>query len=507
MSYRMRVSEIDASSIVSSNTDEIGAMVINSSKGVYKYCQSEADVINTFGNPSADYPEVFEAIAFARTAPVHVRAAIHSDALYGGVDVAISGITGFGTGRDISTFTFDTYPDLSHVFFAASPYADDLRAKVTYVSGKKFTLDLYKIVSTGYQLINTYNYSLIREKDNFGKSLYIFDVFNENIYVTPKVNTNFTFTNYNLSGLTANFSGGSRGTSPTVGDYTTAWNTFQAKAKYPAKIFMDVNGNSTATVNTLIQTYQPYGHGISVVPMGNTASQAVTYRQGLGLDSNNMSLYTNWAKIRDDYNNSFAWISDAGSVGKKYAYMQDVYDAEAPAGIDETRQYPHGGQLNSWTYIEVEQSYTDADLQTLDEAQINPIIKDDVYGRMIWGNKTMQAALSSTSFVGTRRLYNNIIKAGITQILPPQQFRIIDDAHMRKARLLFNNYLEPIQSLGYLNDFYVVCDDTNNTGITKNERRFVVDVYLQATPDAEFISFNLSYVGSNVTITELINGQ
>lgn len=503
----MRVNEIDISPIVSSNTDEIGAMVINSSKGVYRYCQSEKDVIETFGNPSAEYPEVFEAIAFCRTAPCHVRAAIHSDALYGGIDVSISGVAGFTSGRNIDTFSFDTYPDLSHVFFAASPYADDLYAKITFVSGKKFTLDLYKIVSTGYQLITTYNYSLIREKDNFGKSLYIFDVFENNVYVTPKVNTNFTYTNYNLSGLTATFTGGSRGTSPTVGDYTTAWNTFQAKAKYPAKIFMDVNGNSTVTVNNVIQTYQPYGHGASIVPMGNDATEAKAYRQSLGLDSSNMSLYTNWAKIRDDYNNSYAWISDIGSVGKKYAYMQDVYDAEAPAGPDERREYPHGGQLNSWTYIEVEQSYTDADLQLLDEAQINPIIKDDVYGRMIFGNKTLQASLSSTSFVGTRRLYNNIIKAITTQVLPPQQFRINDATHRNKARILTNNYLEPIQTLGYLNDFYVVCDETNNTGTTMNERKFILDVYLQPTPDAEFLVLNLVYVGQTTQIQELINGQ
>jgi phage tail sheath protein FI len=382
-----------------------------------------------------------------------------------------------------------------------------LRAKVTFVSGKKFILDLYRIVSTGYSLINTYSYSLIREKDNFGKSLYIFDVFDENIYVTPKVNTTFAYTNYNLSGLTADFAGGYRGTSPTTGDYTTAWNTFQARSKYPAKIFMDCNGNSASTINTIIQTYQPYGHGISVVPMGNDATEAVTYRQGLGLDSSNVSLYTNWARIRDDYNDSFAWISDAGSIGKKYAYMQDVYDAEAPAGPDEKRQFSHGGQLNSWTYIEVEQSYTDADLQALDEAQINPVIKDETYGRMIYGNKTMQAALSSTSFIGTRRLYNNIIKAIITQVLPLQQFKINDTAHQNKAKLLCNNYLEPIQSLGYLNDFYVVCDDTNNTPITLNEHKFIMTTYLQATPDSEFIELNAVFVGNNVTISQLINGQ
>lgn len=119
----------------------------------------------------------------------------------------------------------------------------------------------------------------------------------------------------------------------------------------------------------------------------------------------------------------------------------------------------------------------------------------------------MQSTLSSTSFIGTRRLYNNILKAVTTQIVPPQMFRINDDAHRRKARLLTNNYLEPIQALGYLNDYYVVCDLTNNTPETLNERKFILSIYLQATPDTEFYVVNAVYVGNSVEIQEIINGQ
>jgi len=508
MSYRQRVNEIDISPFVNNSNTETGAMVINASKGVYGLCQTETDVLNIFGKPSAEYPEVFEAIAFCRKSPIHVFAALHSDALYGGIDVSISGVAGFVSGRDISTFDFSAFPTLSHVFFAASPYTDDLTGKITYVSGKKFKLDLYKKLSTGNSYIATYNYSLIREKDGFGKSLYWEDVFNNNIYVTPKVNTSFVYTNYNLSGLVStDFSGGSRGTSPTTGDYTTAWQNFQNKTKYPVKIFMDVNGNSISTINTIIQTYQPYAHGISTVPMGNTASQAKVLRQAGGLDSSNVSLYTNWAKIRDDYNDSFAWISDVGSIGGKYALMVDVYDAEAPAGIDETKGNKHGGQLNSWTYMESEQDYSDADLQLLDESQINPIVQDQVYGRMIYGNKTLQASQSSTSFVGTRRLYNYIINGITTQILRKQEFKINDVPHRNTARILVEDFLNPIAARGYLNDYYVVCDLNNNTPQSLNARQFVIDVYLQANPDSEFIVANLIFVGNNVQISTIVQGQ
>jgi hypothetical protein len=507
MSYRQIVNEIDLSSFVTTSTNETGAMVIKSSKGLYKYCTSEADVLTAFGKPSADYPEVFEALSFCRKAPAHIFSAIGTGALYGGIDVSISGVAGFTAGRDIATFDFASYPTLSHVFFAKSPYADDLAGKITYVSGKKFKLTLYKILSTGNSSITTYNYSLIKEKDGFGKSLYYGDVFRDNDYVQILVNSDFVYTNYNISGVTAIFAGGTRGAAPVKGDYTSKWQNFAYKTKYPAKIFMDCNGEHAVTLNTLIQTYQPYAHGISTVPMGNSAADAVTYRQGLSLDTSNVSIYTNWVEIVDDYNNSYAWISDIGSVGGKYALMSDVYDAEAPSGIDELKGQRHGGQLTSWSYIQAENDYNDTELQNLNEAQINPIIIDPNYGRMIYGNRTLQVTNSSLSFVGTRRMYNYIINIILTQILKQQEFRMNDAAHRDKARSLTDNVLLPIKNAGYLNDYYVVCDTTNNTTTTMDQRQFILTVYLQPTPDSEFTILNMVYLGQSVDISLLVSGN
>lgn len=504
MSYRQRVIQTDKSFFVNASNDETGGMVVKSRKGSSTpvLCQSERDVLLYFGNPSSTYPNVFEALAFTRIAPCWVTSAIHSDALYGGIDISLSGVTGFGIGRDISTFDFSSYPTLSHVFFASSPYQDDLAVQIAYAgTGKRFKLTLYQVLTTGNSYITEYNYSLDVEKDAFGASLYIFDVFDNNPYLIPKVNTSFVSTGYTVSGVTTYLSGGSRGTDPTTSDYTTAWNNFQYANKYPVKIFMDVEGNSTATINTIIQTYQPYAHGISVIPKGNDAQEAKTYRQSLGLDTSNVSLYTNWARIQDDYNNSSAWISNVGSVGKRFAYMADTYDADSPAGVNENN---HGGQLNDWKVIEVENSYSDkdtgSDLQTLDEAQINPIIFDEVYGLMIYGDKTLQVTNSSLSFIGHRRLYNYIINIITKQILRQQEFKLNDPAHRLKATTLINSFMEPIKIAGWLRDYYVDCSKDNNGDDVLNARKFVVDVYVKVTPNSQFVLLNMIYLPQQATI-------
>ncbi len=495
MSYRSKTQERDYSGFVQPNISEIGAMVIKAPKGKKTpvLCTSEEDILREFGAPSSSYPDIFEAIAFCSVAPCYISAPYHSDALFGGMDVQISGVAGFGTGRNIDTFNFDAFPDVSHAFFATSPYVDNLVGKITYISGKKFKLDLYKSSSVGNELLNSYVYSLNIEKDAFGQSLYIMDVFDNNYYVIPKVNPNFTGTAYNLSGLTANFSGGTRGSEIDSADVLAGWDNFKYANKYPVRIMMDTRGDSAVTVNNLIQTYQPYAQGICAIPMGKDASEAVTFRQGLGIDSDDIGFYTNWAKIKDNYNNSFAWISNIGSVGKKFAKMADIFDSGSPAGIDENG---HGGQLSDWEVIEVEYDYTDSDfnseLELLDDAQINPIIKDINYGLMIYGDKTSQVTLSDTSYVGTRRVYKYIMKNIAEQVLRLQEFKNNDIPHRRTAKVKTEAILRPVRREGGISDFRVVCDASNNTADVLNQRQFLLDVYVIAMANSQEVKLRFT---------------
>lgn len=506
MSYRNQTQERDYSGFVQPNIAEIGGMVIKAPKGKNTpvLCTSEADILREYGNPSALYPDIFEAIAFTSVAPCWVVAPYHSDALFGGMDVKISGVNAFGTGRDITTFDFASYPDVSHAFFTTSPYADNLAGKITYISGKKFRLELFTVTTRGNLPLTSYTYSLDREKDNFGQSLYIEDVFDNNVYVIPKVNTAFAGTAYNLSGLTANFSGGTRGSDIDSADILSGWNNFRYVNKYPLNIIMDVRGDSAVTVNNLIQTYQTNAHGITVVPMGNDASEAKTFREGLGIDSDDISLYTNWAKIKDNYNNSFAWISHIGSVGKKFAKMYDVYDSGSPAGIDENG---HGGQIADWEVIEVENDYTDSDvnseLELLDDAQINPIIKDPAYGLMCYGDKTMQVSLSDTSFIGTRRVYKYLIKNIQEQVLRLQEFKNNDASHRLSARVKAEAIINPVVRDNGIYDAKVVCDTSNNTADVLNQREFILDVYVIAQANSQKVLLRFTRLPQGTINVEL----
>jgi len=593
---RISIIERDLAGFTNSVIDHKGAMVVKSAKGknTPMLLQSENDVLQMLGTPSAQYPDVFEALAYIKYSPLWVVCAIGKNALYGGVDVLANNVIPFEIGR-LDTFLFTAVPTkatetlatgdgsttefsgtlanipvvyptqfklflnttqisitvsdtgiisgstvsgtinfttgaysltfttapangvaikcnyvysddksntISHSIITTSPHVDDLACIVDYITGSQFELQLYRKTQLGYSLIQTYKYSLIQEKDYFGRSLYYMDVFNDNPYVQIKVNSSFTGT-YTLN-ITSpiDFAGGSRGDEPEASDYQACWDYFKYANKYPARLFIDTTGNNAEYIKTIITQYQTFSFGITVVPIGKTPTQAITYVSELGISTDKIAIYHNWAKIKDNYNNSFAWVSLAGSIGGKFAQMIDRYLADSPAGINEDGKY--GGQLQDWTVIELENDFTENDLINYYNAKINPIIFDPVYGIMVYGDQTLSPVWTDTSYIGARRVYDYILEIVSKQILRKQEFKVNDQIHRLMAKVQTENFIEPIKQAGWIRDYLVVCDETNNNDIALQNREFILDLYIQIMPNSQWIKLRLTRVGQTVNINELI---
>lgn len=394
---------------------------------------------------------------------------------------------------------------VSHCVFSVGPQvSDDLAIDLKATSGDNFDLTLYQIVDGVDNYIGEYSYSLTRETDNFGKSIYYEDVFKEDPYITVVKNDDYTLSgSYSVDVSSVDFAGGSK-VEAESSDITTAWNYFQSANKYKTKNFMDVLGGYGTTINTLITSYQDYAHGLTILPYGTTASTAETVRDGLSLNSDNVSIYMNWTKIEDPYNDSYSWISNIGSIGKKYAMMNDIYDSGSPAGIDEDN---HGGLLDDWKYDDIEQDFSSSELQTLDEAQINPVIWDDDYGVMVYGDKTSQVSLSDVSFVGHRRMYNYILEKIINNVLKKQVFKNNDILHRTRAKAMIDDFIRStVFAVGAIREWKTVCDTTNNTNAILDQRKFIVDLYIKVQPNSQTVLLKLSRVGQNVVIADLISG-
>jgi hypothetical protein len=405
-------------------------------------------------------------------------------------------------------FTKDIKSETCFSIFTVSPFDDTLEKysiTVTKVANadKQYRAILYLDSSQGgSSTVGDYTFSLDKQKVN-GKSIYYEDVFDNDDYIAIYVNSSYMGVCNPVSTTPVYLTGGNRGTDPLASDYLEAWNRFRKRNLYPIKTFMDVYGTSASTLANLIEQYHPYAFGITCVPYDYTVDAAVQFRTDLGLDFDGLALYTNWMKISDNYNNTFAWTSGVGKIGVKYGQMAGFFDGLAPAGTDENGI---GGQINGlrFTIIELERDYTDFELQVLDEAQINPIIKDSTMV-MAYGDKTLQVATSDTSFIPHRRLLNYITDNISTKILKQQIFKLNDSFHRLLAKTQSDILMSPILNLNLLRDFLVVCDESNNTDAILSQRKFVLDVYVKVTPFSEFVQLRITRLPQNAIISEFIS--
>lgn len=518
-SWRLNVREIDKSSTVQGEAGGVGAMVIDAPKGpkepVYFSVGQEQRIIDIFGTPSVNYPEIYEAIQFNYQDALYICAPWNMDSgtpLLGGVLIHQGGVTPLASGLDPST-GLDSYSfnssDEYFVLTSKSPSDDWLGVQVTFNSTSEFfTISLYKTDDGGttYTKINDYTVStVLNQKDGFGKNIYIEEVFEDNDYLQASVNSDADPTNgFTDVTTTVMFAGGDRGEPITASDRVTSWNYFQKNSMYPVDIFMDTSTETSivTTFDTLRNTYQKYSSYLLPLPSGENATTAISTKQGLGVNNRGLAFYWNHLKVQDVYNNSSFWTTGIGKIGAKFSQMQNIYNGGAPAWIDENG---HGGQLGSGI-LETEYDPTESELEQLDDAGINALKFYPGYGTMITSHRTAQSPnnLSDTSWIAHSRLFDYIISNVLSQVLVYQIVKLNDDYHRQIAITKGNQLVDPILAEGLLRDYAIQCDRNNNDDTALANRQFVYTLALKVTPYSETIIFNFVNVGQTTEVTEVL---
>lgn len=391
----------------------------------------------------------------------------------------------------------DLSADVSHSIFTASPFDDDfekyaVEVQKTDTGNQTYKLTLYKKDRGVFNVVSGYQdkeYSLEEITVN-GASLYYADVFDNDDYIQVVVNPDFVGSADPVKAV-VELTGGKRGDDPTTIDYTTAWDRFKNPNLFKVKNFMDFSGAHAQSIRNIRDNYQTQAFAILVTPVGSEAkNNAIQYRDGLGFDWDQGSLYTNSQLIEDPYSGKRVWLTMAGKVGIKHAQMADVYDGLPPAGPDEEGR---GGQLqDGFKIVRLAKDYNDFEQAELDQAQINPVLKDPGFGYMISGNRTLKIADDDTSYIHSRKLENTIIDVVVTKILSRKRFKLNNQANRDFLKTLADDFLQPIKDLGLLNDFLTQSDTANNNELVRQQRKMILDIFLQHVPDGEFLILRLT---------------
>ena len=176
---------------------------------------------------------------------------------------------------------------------------------------------------------------------------------------------------------------------------------------------------------------------------------------------------------RNDINN-FPWFSPGGTA--RGAILNAVKLAYTPNKVHRDKLYSN---------------------------RINPIITSPGAGIILFGDKTGLGRSSAFDRINVRRLFIFLEKA-IAAAAKDVLFEFNDEI----TRINFINIVEPflrdVQSKRGIQDFIVICDETNNTPAIIDSNEFVADVYIKPARSINFIGLTFVATRTGVSFDEVI---
>ena len=199
--------------------------------------------------------------------------------------------------------------------------------------------------------------------------------------------------------------------------------------------------------------------------------------------------------VYDKYNDVYRWIPACGHVAGLCANTDDVADPwYSPAGFNR-------GNLRSVVKLALTPNKTYRD--SLYKAKVNPIVTFPGEGIVLYGDKTGLSKPSAFDRINVRRLFIVLEKA-ISTAAKYQLFEFNDAFTQAQFRNMVEPFLREVQGRRGITDFYVVCDETNNTGDVVDRNEFVADIYIKPARSINYITLYFIATRTDVAFSEII---
>lgn len=342
---------------------------------------------------------------------------------------------------------------------------------------------------------------------------------NENIYITDYLSANSAyingFANTTYSSVntfyTTDLLDGSKGTTPTTGDFETAYSYFMNKNDVTFDYIFDgvhtANRNYIMSIadarmdcvafigvpNTVLFTNTT---GISYVPktdLDSVTSAVIADRTGLP-SSSWACYYNNWKEVYDKYLDKNIWIPcSSDAVGNKVAVTTNGAAWTPAAGTI-------NGQIRNILRLAFNPTSEQQDLMY--KNGINNIIRKAGKGFIIDGQRTMINRYVGVSRLNIRDLFR-VVERDIATIAEDYLHDVNDEVTRARFTAACNAILTNIQTQRGLKRFQVICDETNNTDAVINAYGFNATVKIEGYRTIENITIKFFDVPAGVAFEEV----
>ena len=197
----------------------------------------------------------------------------------------------------------------------------------------------------------------------------------------------------------------------------------------------------------------------------------------------------------DRFANTFRYVPLNGDIAGLCARNDiDNFPWFSPAGT--TR----GAILNA-----VKLTYNPSQTQRdrLYSARINPVIVSPGGGITLFGDKTGLAKASAFDRINVRRLFIYLEDA-ISAAARDQLFEFNDEITRTNFVNIVEPFLRDVQAKRGIQDYVVICDETNNTAAIIDNNEFVADIYIKPARSINFIGLTFVATRTGVSFEEVI---
>lgn len=144
-----------------------------------------------------------------------------------------------------------------------------------------------------------------------------------------------------------------------------------------------------------------------------------------------------------------------------------------------------------------------ADRDILYKNNVNPVMIQPGEGCVLWGDKTLLTKPSAFDRINVRRLFIVLEKA-ISKASKYSLFEFNDEFTRAQFKNMVEPFLRDVKGRRGLYDFYVVCDETNNTPERVDRNEFWGDIYIKPARSINFIILNFVAVRTGVEFSEVV---
>ena len=298
-------------------------------------------------------------------------------------------------------------------------------------------------------------------------------------------------------------SGGSDGSTVSVGQKKTAYEKFEDSETVDIGLIIAGSGTSVHVENLITIAENRKDAVVFVSPERSDVVNITDSNSQLtnvlgffaGITSSSYVVFDSGYKyMYDRYNDVYRFVPLNGDLAGLAARTDLIQDSwYSPAGFNR-------GNIRGAVKLAFNPNKSQRD--DLYRNRINPVVTFPGQGTVLFGDKTGLSAPSAFDRINVRRLFITLEKA-ISTASKFQLFEFNDEFTRANFRNIVEPFLREVQGRRGITDFLVVCDETNNTGDVIDRNEFVAEIFIKPARSINFITLSFIATRTGVSFEEV----